>query len=165
MLAESSVATVPPPHRDPRTEVLRHLLALAPLVDRLAARGLARRRLSHPCARLLLELHDGGPRVMRELAAAQGVTPRAITALVDRLEADGLVARGAHPHDRRAVLVRLTPAGRARVRSMRAAARRLADDLLAGVSPPEVETARRVLGTVRARLEAREQEGRASRAG
>jgi len=150
---------------DPRTDLLRHLLALAPLVDRLAARGLARRRLSHPCARLLLELHDGGPRVMRDLATAQGVTPRAITALVDRLEAGGLVARGAHPHDRRAVMVRLTPAGRARVRSMRASARRLADDLLAGVSPPEVETALRVLGTVRARLEAREQDGRARRAG
>jgi DNA-binding MarR family transcriptional regulator len=139
-----------------RTEVLRQLLALAPLVDRLVARGLARRRLSHPCARLLLALHDDGPVVMRDLAASHGVTPRAITGLVDRLEADGLVRRRPHPSDRRATLVALTPAGRARVRSMRAAARRLADELLDGMAGAEVAAAAGVLQAVRARLEARE---------
>ena len=35
-----------------------------------------------------------------------------ITQLVDRLEADGLVARRPDPHDRRARLAELTPAGR-----------------------------------------------------
>ncbi len=142
-----------------RTEMLRELLALAPLVDRLAARGLARRRLSHPCARLLLALHDGGPAVMRDLAATHGVTPRAITGLVDRLEADGLARRRAHPKDRRATVVALTPAGRSRARSMRAAARRLADELLAGVDDTRVRVAVEVLREVRARLEARESAG------
>lgn len=50
------------------------------------------------------------------------LTPAGTTSLLDRLEALGLVERrtGAWPADRRAVLVRLTPAGR-----------RAADDLLA----------------------------------
>jgi len=39
------------------------------------------------------------------------VTPRNVTGLVDGLEADGLVARAAHPTDRRATLVSLTPRG------------------------------------------------------
>ena len=39
------------------------------------------------------------------------VTPRNVTKLVDGLEAEGLVVREPHPHDRRATLIRITPAG------------------------------------------------------
>jgi DNA-binding MarR family transcriptional regulator len=40
-----------------------------------------------------------------------------ITQLVDRLEADGLVARHPDPHDRRAKLAALTAAGRRAVKA------------------------------------------------
>ena len=43
------------------------------------------------------------------------VTSGTMTNRIDRLEARGLVERGPAPDDRRGVLVRLTPSGRARV--------------------------------------------------
>ena len=62
-------------------------------------------------ARLLAVLQCHGSRKMSELGAELGVTPRNITKLVDGLEAEGLVARKAHPSDRRATLVSLTDKG------------------------------------------------------
>lgn len=58
-----------------------------------------------------LRAHDSPP-IMRQLCEDMGTTPRAVTALVDGLEADGLVRRVAHPTDRRATVVELTDAGR-----------------------------------------------------
>lgn len=69
--------------------------------------------LSHARLQMLGQLAAGeGPLMMRELTAASGVTPRAVTALVDGLEAEGFVRRQPHPHDRRVTLVLLTDAGR-----------------------------------------------------
>lgn len=48
---------------------------------------------------------------MRDLGDELGVTARNVTGLVDALQRDGLVERLPHPGDRRATLVRLTPAG------------------------------------------------------
>ncbi|HLN29501.1 MAG TPA: MarR family transcriptional regulator [Gemmataceae bacterium] len=62
-------------------------------------------------ARLLAALQCQGSRMMSELGAELGVTPRSVTKLVDSLEAEGLVARHAHPSDRRATLVSLTDKG------------------------------------------------------
>ena len=42
------------------------------------------------------------------------VHPTSVTNTIDRLEADGLVARRPHPHDRRTTLAELTPPGRRR---------------------------------------------------
>jgi DNA-binding MarR family transcriptional regulator len=55
----------------------------------------------------------GGPQIMSSLSDELGVTPRNVTALVDGLEAEGLVRRKAHPTDRRMTLIELTPAGTA----------------------------------------------------
>ena len=52
------------------------------------------------------------------------VHPTSVTNTIDRLEADGLVARRPHPTDRRTTLAELTPRGRRRVR---AAAQALAE--------------------------------------
>ncbi|GAC1331127.1 MAG: MarR family transcriptional regulator [Candidatus Dormibacteria bacterium] len=54
---------------------------------------------------------DGGGVQMGHIAGWLGVTPRNVTAIVDALEAAGLVARVADPTDRRALIVTLTPAG------------------------------------------------------
>jgi DNA-binding MarR family transcriptional regulator len=67
--------------------------------------------LSFPRLRLLEQLHCQGPQMMRVLAEDLGLTPRNMTALVDGLEAEGLVQRVAHPSDRRATLVEPTSAG------------------------------------------------------
>ena len=52
-----------------------------------------------------------GPRTAGALAAATGLRPAATTALVDRLEARGLVERVRDDGDRRRVLVRMTDEG------------------------------------------------------
>src|SRR5437868_10000681 len=57
-----------------------------------------------------LLLHKG-PQPVNEIGRRIDLTSGAITTAVDRLESRGLVARGAHPTDRRARIVRLTPKG------------------------------------------------------
>ena len=61
------------------------------------------------CLRLL---YFGGPHTMTELANELHVRLSTITGVVDQLEGKGLVARAAHPHDRRSLRVGLTPRGR-----------------------------------------------------
>ncbi|WP_322766589.1 MarR family winged helix-turn-helix transcriptional regulator [Frankia sp. Cr1] len=56
-----------------------------------------------------------GPSRLRDIADATDVTARTMTETVDWLEGEGLVIRTAHPTDRRALLVALTDAGRARL--------------------------------------------------
>jgi len=68
-------------------------------------------RLTFAQLRLLQVLHQEPPTIMRELCARLGVSPRNMTAMVDGLESEGLVARRPHPTDRRAFLVELTSRG------------------------------------------------------
>jgi DNA-binding MarR family transcriptional regulator len=73
--------------------------------------------------RTMRTLHRHGRTAMRmsELADALGIARRSATSVVDGLEELQLVERIDDPHDRRAVLVQLTAAGR---REMAEAARR-----------------------------------------
>jgi DNA-binding MarR family transcriptional regulator len=61
--------------------------------------------------RLLSTLREHGAMRMADLSTSLCVTARNITALVDGLEKDGYAKRTAHPDDRRAFLVALTPSG------------------------------------------------------
>ena len=61
--------------------------------------------------RVLGVLHCRGPQIMSDLSEDLGVTARNVTTLVDALETEGLVRRSAHPTDRRATVVELTPTG------------------------------------------------------
>jgi DNA-binding MarR family transcriptional regulator len=54
-----------------------------------------------------------GDRGQNELAADLGLSSSASTALVDRLEREGIAERYPHPNDRRRTLVRLTSRGHA----------------------------------------------------
>src|SRR6478752_4635795 len=64
--------------------------------------------------------YEGAPR-MADLAERLDVVPRAVTTLVDGLEASGRVRRAPDPTNRRVVRVEITEEGRAVLRSMRAA--------------------------------------------
>ena len=55
--------------------------------------------------------HHGQLR-MKELAEKMGITTGTLTVMVDRLEKNGLVARQAHPTDRRSYVIVLTELGR-----------------------------------------------------
>jgi len=51
---------------------------------------------------------------MRVMGERLQLHPTSVTNIVDRLERDGLVRRTPHPHDRRATVVMITEAGKAR---------------------------------------------------
>jgi DNA-binding MarR family transcriptional regulator len=60
-------------------------------------------------------LRDRGSLRAGQLGERLGLTSASITALIDRLERVGYAHRVRHPHDRRSVLVELTPEGRSEV--------------------------------------------------
>lgn len=103
---------------------------------------------------LLWELGRRGPVPQRALAEALKVTPRAVTGLVDALVAQGLVTREAHPTDRRATLVTLTPPGETLVGRLERDHRKLARALFAPMSPAEFDAFAQGLGGVIDRLRA-----------
>jgi len=60
---------------------------------------------------IMSHLSESGPSSPRELARKVGLTPSAMTAALDRLEAAGLALRTPHPTDRRKAVVTLTGTG------------------------------------------------------
>jgi DNA-binding MarR family transcriptional regulator len=63
-------------------------------------------------ALVLLSFTRTGELPLGKMGERLMVHPTSVTNIVDRLEADGLVARVPHPTDRRTTLARITPAGR-----------------------------------------------------
>lgn len=86
-----------------------------------------------------------GPLTMTELSRMLLVSNGNATAVVDRLEAEGLVMRAASPTDRRAVRVALTPAGMARFDQLAADHEAEVNRLLAELGPGEIEALTGVL--------------------
>ena len=90
-------------------ELLDHLLHITDVLAADLDRYLRSLGLTTVKAHVLWTLHSGGPCRQRDLATALGHSPRHVTTLVDELLAAGYVTRQAHPQDRRAVLIDLTP--------------------------------------------------------
>ncbi|MEU5161132.1 MarR family transcriptional regulator [Streptomyces sp. NPDC020875] len=89
-------------------------------------------------SRLLRALvHDERPPRMADLAARLEVVPRAVTSLVDGLEAAGRVRRAPDPDNRRVIRIELTDTGRATLKALREARRAAAEDILAPLSPAQ----------------------------
>lgn len=83
----------------------------ASIDEQLAAFGLSRPRLH-----VLAFLNRSGNEVrMTDIGNWLGVTKAHVTRLVDGLEREGLVERSASAHDRRTILVHITPSGRQRL--------------------------------------------------
>jgi DNA-binding MarR family transcriptional regulator len=106
------------------SEVVAEHQALGELVEQTAAfahtflrwiDAAASDGLTLPRLKLLDRLHCQGPAMMRTLADELDLSPRNMTALVDGLETEALVARRPHPTDRRATMVELTTDGYAAV--------------------------------------------------
>lgn len=73
----------------------------------------------------------------RELAEALGLTPAAVTDIIDRLEDRGLVRRSRDPQDRRAIRVELTPAGRRQHRETKRDVLRMWTGMVGRLAPSE----------------------------
>lgn len=77
--------------------------------------------------------------IQQRLGHALRIDPSTMVALLDELEALGLVERRAHPDDRRARAVHLTAKGRATLRRARERAGALQEEILAPLAGSERE--------------------------
>jgi DNA-binding MarR family transcriptional regulator len=121
--------------------------------DRWANRKAAEAGIGAQRLRLLNVVHCHGPQKMADLAEALAVTPRNVTALVDRLEAEGLIQRVPHSTDRRVTLVELT-CNSADVGSQFRAFQDAIGTLFADLGTDDRRTLLRLLTTLRNRMHA-----------
>ncbi len=96
------------------------------------------RDISLTTAATLFNLERHGPQRITQLAMLEGVAQPSMTALVTRLENDGLAQRLADPADGRGVLVALTDAGERYVTARRLAGAANLATLIAQLSADEV---------------------------
>ncbi|MEV6055580.1 MarR family transcriptional regulator [Streptomyces sp. NPDC052107] len=132
---------------DPDGLLAEQLLRLTRRVHRIQKRHLERHDLGVTPAqsRLLRTLaHYASPPRMADLAERLEVVPRAVTTLVDGLEASGKVRRVPDPANRRVTRIELTDDGRTTLRELRGARRSAAEEILA----PLTEKERQVLGVL-----------------
>lgn len=136
---------------DPDGLLAEQLLRLTRRVHRIQKRHLERRELGVTPAqsRLLRTLaHYGSPPRMADLAERLEVVPRAVTTLVDGLEASGKVRRAPDPANRRVIRIELTDDGRATLRELRAARRAAAEEILAPLGEEQREALGGLLDTL-----------------
>jgi MarR family transcriptional regulator, lower aerobic nicotinate degradation pathway regulator len=107
-------ASAAAPAATAQLDLVDGLAQLSFVITGLLERRMAEHDLSLAATRLLGVLRDREP-TMNELARLLELDKSSVTGLVDRAERRGLVARAPSPADGRAVLVRLTDAGRALV--------------------------------------------------
>ncbi len=97
---------------DPTVATFRRLLRTTLSMKRAMGAMFAQAGLTGAQFHTLVRIPDQGIPVTR-LAARSWADPGNASGVVDRLERDGLVERQPAAHDRRVVLVHVTPAGRA----------------------------------------------------
>src|SRR5438270_3486313 len=107
---------------------------------RLATRSIESSEVGLSDFAVLEMLLHKGPQPVNEIGRRVELTSGAITTAVDRLESRGLVAREAHPSDRRTRIVRLTAAGEEQAARIFASHKRAMDLASSGLSKTERAT-------------------------
>ncbi|MFE3945375.1 MarR family winged helix-turn-helix transcriptional regulator [Streptomyces sp. NPDC059118] len=116
------------------------LLRVTRRLQRIQSRQLEPMGITPAQFRLLRTVaHYDGPPRMADLAQRLDVVPRAVTTLVDGLEASGRVRRAPDPDSRRVVRVEITEEGLATLRSLRDARRAAAEEILAPLTADQRE--------------------------
>ncbi|MEU8710212.1 MarR family transcriptional regulator [Streptomyces sp. NPDC048565] len=116
------------------------LLRLTRRLQRIQSRQLEPIGITPAQFRLLrTTAHYEGPPRMADLAERLDVVPRAVTTLVDGLEASGRVRRAPDPANRRVVRIEITEEGRAVLRSMRDGRKAAAEEILAPLTAEQRE--------------------------
>ena len=128
----------------------RSLLSLfaAPSVGRLTnlfprwlnAKIVSENGLTAPRMMLMWLLSRWNEPTMGQVAELLDLTPRAITRLVDGLEADGYVERCVHSEDRRVFKIKLTPEGRNKFKTLDSQMRPEFASLFSCLSSQELRT-------------------------
>ncbi|MEI5010438.1 MarR family transcriptional regulator [Streptomyces sp. PmtA] len=132
--------TTPGPVPDTDGVLAEQLLRLTRRLHRIQRQHLQPVGITPAQARLLrvAAQYEAAPR-MADLADRLEVVPRAVTTLVDGLEAGGHVRRVPDPTSRRVVRVELTDLGRTTLRELRGARRAAAEDILAPLNAEQRE--------------------------
>ena len=92
--------------------------------------------LSMSRAKVLNQLAEHGPMNQAALATRLGFAARSVTDTVDALEREGLAARSLDPHDRRARVVEMTPAGSTALADAMAVKRKTMDEIFGALDAP-----------------------------
>jgi len=95
---------------------------------------------------VLKHLAEGTARTAADLCRCMQYDTGAMTRILDRLEEKELVRRERSREDRRAVVLRVTPAGRTLLPRLRAVGKRVLEAHLAGFTPAEIEALKSYLG-------------------
>src|SRR5437762_9866778 len=109
-------------------------------LERLATQSIESSEICLSDFAVLEMLLHKGPQPVNEIGRRVELTSGAITTAVDRLESRGLVTREAHPSDRRARIVRLTPAGEEQAARIFAVHKAAMDLAASGLSKTERAT-------------------------
>ncbi|GAA4020070.1 MarR family transcriptional regulator [Streptomyces plumbiresistens] len=136
---------------DPDGLLAEQLLRLTRRVHRIQKHHLEQRGLGVTPAqsRLLRTLaHYDAPPRMADLAERLEVVPRAVTTLVDGLEASGKVRRMPDPTNRRVIRIELTDDGHKALRELHGARRSAAEEILAPLTGEQREVLGGLLDTL-----------------
>ena len=101
---------------------------------------------------ITLKRLSAGPAGVTDLARAADLNPGAMTRLLDKLEARGLLLRVADPGDRRALHIHLTDAGMAMWRDIEQCGQRVRDRALRGMDDATRAQLTRLIEQVRDNL-------------
>ena len=96
------------------------------------------------------------PLTQSELASRLYIGGPSLVSLIDRMEADGWIKRRRHETDRRRNLIYLSPRAGETLQLIEAEVDRVYRELIEGLDPTDIETAKTVLCHIRARGEALE---------
>ncbi|MFF6996651.1 MarR family winged helix-turn-helix transcriptional regulator [Streptomyces sp. NPDC008313] len=132
-------------------QLAEQLLRLTRRVHRIQKHHLERCGLGVTPAqsRLLRALaHYSSPPRMADLAERMEVVPRAVTTLVDGLEASGTVRRVPDPTNRRVIRIEITDEGHRALGELRGARRSAAQEILAPLTAGQRETLGGLLNTL-----------------
>lgn len=132
---------------DTSGQLAEQLLRLTRRLNRAQKRYLDPVGITPAQSRLLRSVaHCEAPPRMADLAERLEVVPRAVTTLVDALEANGAVRRVPDPANRRVIRIELTDRGRETLRALREARRAAVEEILSPLTAEQREVLGGLLG-------------------
>jgi len=136
-----------------KCQLLETFWTFWPAFQRWADSQMCEDRLTPQRMRILTVLHERGPQIMSDLKTKLGVTATNITALIDALEADGIVVRKPHPTDRRATIIELTEKAKREMTQSCSSYRERVAEVFSSLSETDRKELLRMMGTLKEHLE------------
>lgn len=140
------------PSSSTKCRLLESFWTFWPAFQRFAEAQMSEKKLTPQRTRILACLNERGPQIMSDLKKELGVTATNITALIDALERDGLVARKPHPKDRRATVIEITEKAACEMAQGCSAYRERVSEIFTALSETERQELLRMMDILKAQL-------------